>query len=328
MWGKVVLVSGGPSGERGTLRTPHGPVTLSPPPHVPVECSCGQTLPWPGCHCAPRRGFRAQLDAAAAVSIRLLSLGPSPCPTPAPPSQGFRLCWEGKADGPAQAAFPRAAMRSRFAEHRAPSIRDTWLFISPTGCPVPRFGTRCHASTMVWLSCWFYLVMKCFLGKEGANEARRALLSAGRFSSQRVSAMSWDRVRADKSGKEKANETRGVAPVTFPFVQVLQEWLELLLVEDCTLGVALPQHHPGLLQPGDLQGHGAGGGCWEHQGEQPDPGATVPSLAHNSVCCSQKQPPPRVLMARHGTSLALRLGLGFLTLPVPQDSNFPALQRP
>lgn len=45
MWGKVVLVSGGPSGERGTLRTLHGLVTLRPPPHLPLECSCGQTLP-------------------------------------------------------------------------------------------------------------------------------------------------------------------------------------------------------------------------------------------------------------------------------------------
>lgn len=55
---------------------------------------------------------------------------------------------------------------------------------------------------------------------------------------------------------------RGVVPVTFPFVQALQEWLELLLVEDCTLRVPLPQHHPGLLQPGDLEVKGADIGCW------------------------------------------------------------------
>lgn len=35
MWGKVVLVSGGPSAERGTLRTPRGLVPLRPPPHLP-----------------------------------------------------------------------------------------------------------------------------------------------------------------------------------------------------------------------------------------------------------------------------------------------------
>lgn len=79
-------------------------------------------------------------------------------------------------------------MRNRFADHRAPGIRDTRPFIFPTGCPVPWFGTHCHVSTIVCLSCWFYLVMKCFLGKEGANKARQALL--GRFSSQRVSGTS------------------------------------------------------------------------------------------------------------------------------------------
>lgn len=230
----------------------------------------------PGCHCAPRRGFKAQLDTAAAVSIRSLCLGPSPRPTPAPPSQGCWLCWEGKADGPAQAAFPGAAMRSRFADHRAPGTRDTWLFIFPTGCPVPWFGTHRHASMRVWLSCWFYLVTKCFLGKEGANEARQALLNArvvqqpegkclalaGRGSELSVMPC------PDKSGKEKASEIRAVAPVTFPFIQALQEWLKLFLIEDRTLRVPLPQHHPGLLQPSDLKGDGAGRRCWRQHSFQ------------------------------------------------------------
>ena len=38
MWGKVVLVSGGPSAERGTLRTLRSPVPLRPPPHLPQAC--------------------------------------------------------------------------------------------------------------------------------------------------------------------------------------------------------------------------------------------------------------------------------------------------
>lgn len=64
MWGKVVLVSGGPSVERGTLRTPCGPVSLRSPPHLSRP---HKALAWPhspmkpGCHHAPGRGFKAQL---------------------------------------------------------------------------------------------------------------------------------------------------------------------------------------------------------------------------------------------------------------------------
>lgn len=65
MWGKVVLVSGGPSAERGTLRTQCSPKPLHPPPHLPWLC---EALVWPhspakpGCCCAPGRGFKAQLQ--------------------------------------------------------------------------------------------------------------------------------------------------------------------------------------------------------------------------------------------------------------------------
>lgn len=124
-------------------------------------------------------------------------------------------------------------------------------------------------------SCWFYLVMKCFLGKEGADEAKRALLGAGvvqqpegkclalagRSSGLLEGSLSSKAVPG-WSRKVQAGKRRGVASVTFPFIQALQEWLELLFVEDRTLRVPLPQHHPGLLQPGDLKADGADGGCW------------------------------------------------------------------
>lgn len=41
-------------------------------------------------------------------------------------------------------------------------------------------STRVRLSQVVSVpSCWFYLVMKCFLGKEGAAEAKQALPGAG-----------------------------------------------------------------------------------------------------------------------------------------------------
>lgn len=64
MWGKVVLVSGGPSAERGSLRTPCSPMSLHHPPHLRWPHGA---LVWPhrpvkpGCHRAPWRGFEAQL---------------------------------------------------------------------------------------------------------------------------------------------------------------------------------------------------------------------------------------------------------------------------
>lgn len=122
---------------------------------------------------------------------------------------------------------------------------------------------------------WFYLVMKCFLEKEGAAEAKRALPGAGAVQqpegkhlalagrgSELSNTSPSSKAMPRRSGKEQAGERRGVAPVTFPFVQALQEWLELLLVEDRALRVPLPQHHPGVLQPGDLKVDGADGGCW------------------------------------------------------------------
>lgn len=164
-------------GREALLGPPHGPMTCVPLPislwTARVTKRCRDTR-LPPCSQERLQGSAGHSSCCVCAWGHCLSNASSSQP-------GFlaMLGREGKPDGHAQAAYPRAAMMSRFADHRAPGIRDTWLFIFPTGCPVPWFGTHCHVSTTVWLSCWFYLVMKCFFGKEGANKARQALLSAG-----------------------------------------------------------------------------------------------------------------------------------------------------
>lgn len=84
-----------------------------------------------------------------------------------------------------------------------------------------------------------------------------------------------------QSGKEQAGRGKGVSPVTFPFIQALQEWLQLLLIEDCTLCVPLPQDYPSLLQPGNLKVDGADGECWRwHSHQVPNSGIT----GHSERC--------------------------------------------
>lgn len=45
-------------------------------------------------------------------------------------------------------------MRSRFADHRAPGIRDTWIFIFPTGsqtCPLAWHSLPCKHDSLAQL---------------------------------------------------------------------------------------------------------------------------------------------------------------------------------
>lgn len=256
--------------------------------------------------------------------------------------------------------FPGAAMGSRFAEPGelgAGCWRDVAFHLPRLAALSPQLGTHCHASARVWLgpvvsvpSCWFYLVMKCFLEKEGAAEAKRALPGAGVVQqpegkslalagrgSELSNASPSSKALPRGSGKEQAGERRGVVPVTFPFVQALQERLELLLVEDRALCVPLAQHHPGLLQTGNLKVDRADGGCWgQHSPWAPSSGLARwshgdtawswshgRSPAHSSVWCSPKQPPPPALMAKDGTSLTPRLGSGFLPPPCVPGQQLP-----
>lgn len=175
-----------------------------------------------------------------------------------------------------------------------------------------------HVSATAWLGRWVCLVRKGFLGKEGAAEAKRAL-RGGSAATGKCLALSgrgaelpntsppprlW--MKGEGAGRR---ERRGAPPFTFPFVQALQERLQLLLVEDRALRVPLPQHHPGLLQPGDLEAHGADGRCWGHRalgsqsaprGAQPGPGAVPPH-----PCTAQRLLPPKP-----GTSPAPSPGSG------------------
>lgn len=231
---------------------------------------------------------------------------------------------------------------------------------SPTGCPVPSawHALPCECEGLAQLSCICAQLLVLFsyemLSWEGrGSQGQRALPGAGVVQqpegkrlalagrgSELSNTSPSSKAVPGQSRKEQAGERRGIAPVTFPFVQALQEWLELLLIEDCALRVPLPQHHPSLLQPGDLKVDGADGaggagdgGCWgQHspwtpgvglagcsQGAQAGPRAMAPSCA----CCSPKQPPSPALTARDSTSLALRLRSGFLSPPHAPGQQLP-----
>lgn len=146
-----------------------------PPPHPPWPRAALPRPPSPtkpGCHRASGRGFLAQLQ---------------------------HRCGCGSEDGSARVhrllqhqpgSFCRSqgCSEERVCRPGALRVGEMKLFILPASDRLvsPRLGTDCHASAWVWLgptvfvpSHWFYLVMKCFLGKEGAAEAKRARPGAG-----------------------------------------------------------------------------------------------------------------------------------------------------
>lgn len=71
-------------------------------------------------------------------------------------------------------------MRSRFADHRALGIRDTWISMFPTGsqtCPLVWHSLPCKYDSLAQLLVLFSYEMLPW--EERANKARWAQLSAG-----------------------------------------------------------------------------------------------------------------------------------------------------